>query len=518
MSKDDHLLRHADEEPDIAKVFALPRKSQKRKRLLTDLLNRGNYKHLQEVSRTNGGDSKPGGHSTISTFNTKTSLRCLHCKGIFRDMRSHVDRCTKKISDSAKPGTTRLLPKTDEKHTPGVKKMLLKMNRDEITFVIKSDKLLIQQAQYVSEKYADNPKKQQHLTKSLRQMGRLLLALHEKSIFSFVDAIKPNNFYKVVETVKSIAGFDEKRRRYKKPTLALKLGKSLKQIANTILNGTSNNEEMVRDTKTFIKLCTEQWHGLPHRARSLLNRQKVKSPSTIPFTHDIQAFYRCLETTSASAIETMKMYESPQVYNALCKVTLAQVSVLNKVAPELSKMTLKSFQEREDTTQVLSKHFIRIHTPNITGEDVAVLLTSELVSAITQLVSKRMSCGVHKDNNFLFAKPDGSVSSFNCGRGCINSFSKMCGAKNPEYLRSSYFQKHITRVFQILNLENDELNHLAKLLGLDIRIERDYYRLPEAAEELAKIAKLLLAMEKGSLERFKGNSLDEIEIEGMILL
>eukprot|EP00064_Thunnus_orientalis_P019641 superscaffoldBa00005002_g19766 len=73
--------------------------------------------------------------------------------------------------------------------------------------------------------------------------------------------------------------------------------------------------------------------------------------------------------------------------------------------------------------------------------------------------------------------------------------------------------KHIARVFQILNLENDELDHLAKLLGHDIRADRDYYRLPEAAVELAKIAKLLLAMEKGSLERFKGNSLEEIEIE-----
>lgn len=427
-------------------------------------------------------------------------------------------RCTKKSSNSAKPAKTRVLRETDEKHPPGLQKMLLKMKRDEITFVIKNDKLLIRQARYVSEKYADNRRKQLYFRQRLRHMGRLLLALHEKSIFSFEDAIKPNNFYKVVETVKNIAGFDEKKRRYKKPSLALKLGQALKQISNTVLSGAANNEEMVRETNTFLTLCEKEWCELvSHRACSSLNRQRVKSPSTIPFTHDVQAFYRCLETTSTSAIETMKMYESTQVYNALCRVTLAQVSVLNKGAPEVSKVTLKGFQEREDTTQVLSKRFIRINTPNVTGEDVAVLLTSELVSAITLLVSKRMSCGVHKDNLFLFAKPDGSASSVYYGGSCINSFSKLCRAKNPEYLRSTHFQKHITRVFQILNLENDELNHLAKLLGLDIRTERDYYRLPEAAEELAKIAKLLLAMEKGSLERFKGNSLDEIEIEGMCL-
>lgn len=90
----------------------------------------------------------------------------------------------------------------------------------------------------------------------------------------------------------------------------------------------------------------------------------------------------------------------------------------------------------------------------------------------------------------------------------------MCHAENPENLRAAHLCKHVARIFQILNLENDELEHLRELLGHEIQTERVYYRSPEAAVELAKISKLLLAKEKGSLERFKGNTLEEVEIEG----
>ncbi|XP_028256549.1 uncharacterized protein LOC114432624 isoform X2 [Parambassis ranga] len=396
---------------------------------------------------------------------------------------------------------------------PGVVwKILFQMKQDEIAFVIQNDYHLLQLAQSLNEKYRNKTKKQDYIRQRLREMGRLLLALYQKSVFSFEEAIKPRNFYKVVETLKDIAGFNKENQSYKNPSLALKLGRSLRKLVNIILSGTDNNKNIVDNAKQFIKQCEEEWPGLVSQtAVASLSGRKVTSLSTIPFTQDVQAFYKYLEKAAASATESVKMYDSPETYNALCRVTLAQVSVLNKCAPEVSKMTLDSFQERDDSTKVLSKHFIRINIQSKTSQNVTVLLTSELVSALMLLVSKRQACGVHADNPFLFAKPDSSSKSLYNGGNCIRAFSSH--TKNPEHLRSVHLHKHMARIFQILNLENDELDHLAKLLGHNIRADRDYYRLPEAAVELAKIAKLILAMEKGSLERFKGNSLEEIEIE-----
>ncbi|XP_067468322.1 uncharacterized protein [Thunnus thynnus] len=518
-----HLLTHADEEPEIAEAFALPKNSKERKKLLDDLRNKGNYKHNQDVLRNNSGELKLRRRPTSVLINAKTCMHCLYCKGMFqrKELWRHVARCPSKTTNSATGGKTRVLSEIalaespfSEKLTSDVWEMLLTMKPDEVALAVQNDYLLLQLAQYLSEKYVYNPNKHDYIRQKLREMGRLLLALREKSIFTIEDAVKPENFYQVAEAVKDIAGFDEKMQCYKIPGLASKIGHSLKAIGTIVLAEAYGDEQMMQDTKKFMKLCAKQWTELfSQTAHASQSGQRVNNPSTIPFTHDVQLFYKYLETASATAIESLKMYESPQVYNALCRVTLAQASVLNKCAPEVSKMTLKTFQERDDTTQVLSKNFIRINLLGKSGQNIAVLLTSELVSAITLLVNKRDACGVHRDNPFLFARPNSSVTSHYHGRNCIRAFSSLCRAKNPEHLRSMQLYKHIARVFQILNLENDELDHLAKLLGHDIRADRDYYRLPEAAVELAKIAKLLLAMEKGSLERFKGNSLEEIEIE-----
>ncbi|XP_029022709.1 uncharacterized protein LOC114865610 isoform X1 [Betta splendens] len=516
-----HLVRHADEEPDIAKVLALPKNSKERKMLLNDLRNRGDYKHNQKVLKTNCGVLKAKRRTKTQTVNGETHTHCQHCKGFISRtfMSSHFSKCPNISSNKAKifheseKSSLFTAPLSD------MQRIILGLPSDETSFMVKHDAVLILLTQFLSDKYDGCQEKHEDIKQMLRQMGEFLLALHGKSIFSFKDALKPQNFSKIVETVKSIAGFNEKKGRYKKTGVALTLGQTLKEIANVVVSKAEADadEEMVRDTKTFIKLCEEEWKNLSFdKKENLLSPPKVNRPSTIPFTQDVQALYKCLETTLTSAIDTIKKYESPQVYTALCRVIVAQVVVLNKGACEVSKMTLESFQKREDAAQVLSKHFVQINMPNKTRRNVPVLLTSKLVDALNLLLSKRMTCGVHKDNGFVFAKPDGSPSSFLRGRICIKLFINLCHAKNPEYLLSANFQKRIVRVFQILNLESDELEHLAKLLGRNICTEKSYYRQPEAAVELAKIAQLLLAMEEGSLERFKGNSLNDIEIEDIL--
>ncbi|XP_052443599.1 uncharacterized protein LOC127985606 [Carassius gibelio] len=66
---------------------------------------------------------------------------------------------------------------------------------------------------------------------------------------------------------------------------------------------------------------------------------------------------------------------------------------------------------------------------------------------------------------------------------------------------------------KILNLNENEADQLADFLGHDIRIHRQYYRLPEGTLQLAKMSKVLMAMEKGTLSDYKGKKLDDIEID-----
>ncbi|XP_051811567.1 uncharacterized protein LOC127536125 isoform X2 [Acanthochromis polyacanthus] len=517
-----HFKKHADEEPEIAAALALRKNSVERKRQLEKLRNRGNYRHNQEVLRSNTGVLKLRRRPKDDVINASKFVHCLFCKAMFKraEISRHLPNCAKRSSGDAGSKTVdfsedALRESELLKSLPSsVWRILGAMKQDEVAFVVQNDPLLIRMAQNFVDEYGNDPSKHDHIQQKLREMGRFLLALHDKGIFSFEYAIKPQNFYKVVDTVKNLAGFNAEEWKYKNPSLALKLGNSLKTLGDILISGASSDKKVVKDANAFIKLCETQWTELVSQtAVASLTGRKVNSPSTIPFTRDVQTFYMYLQKASTSAIESMTANENPQVYSALSRVTLAQASVINKCAPEVSAMTLKSFQERGDTTRALSKHFIKINIMSQTGENVDVLLTSQLVNALTLLLSKRHACNVHEDNPFLFAKPDCSSTSHYHGGSCIKAISSVCSANNPEHLRSVHLHKHTARIFQILNLENDELARLGKLLGHDIQAERDYYRLPEAAVELAKIAKLILAMEKGSLEKFKGNSLEEIEIE-----
>lgn len=184
-------------------------------------------------------------------------------------------------------------------------------------------------------------------------------------------------------------------------------------------------------------------------------------------------------------------------------------------------MRLKSFYERDNTKlheyvamglsnmeQRLCNYFSRIEIMGKRGRKVAVLLTPSMIDALSLLVGKRAECEVTATNCFLFARPK-SVSHYR-GQDCLRVYPSQCGAKHPEHLRSTQLRKHVATLSQVLNLKNNELDQIADFLGHDIRVHRDFYRLPVPTTQLAKISKLLLSMERGRLSNMQGKSLDDI--------
>lgn len=494
-----HLKRHANEEPEIAKAFSLPKQSAERKNLLNIFRKKGNYRHSEEVLKT-GIEVSEGKEQTDSNImSRKRHQYCSYCKGLFKsaDLLRHVTICDKKPSESEKVAP--VVP-------PDVMKILSSLSPDEIQSVIQTDHLLVQLAKSLTQKFG--VKEQDTIRQKLSEMGRFMLKLKKKGILCLGDAIKPENFPHVLNCMKKMVGFNKVNQTYINQGLALRLNNLLKKICKIVLSDGGSSETKKSHARTFIKSCDVAW------SRHVPEQVTVVSPSTVPFTQDVQTFYKYLEMLSSSATENLKSAENAQVYTTLCTVTIAQTSIFSKSTADVSKMSLTSFHQREDSSQIVSKHFIRITVVSEGGQNVTVLLTSQLVSALMLLISKRITCGVHEDNPYLFAKPDTSPTSHYEAGLCIKLLSGLCHVEYPEHLWLGHHLKYMARIFQILNLENDELDHLAKLLGRDIRSNREYYRSPEAAVELAKIAKLLLAKEKGSLERSEGRSLDEVKLEG----
>ncbi|KAK7881919.1 hypothetical protein WMY93_028093 [Mugilogobius chulae] len=164
-----------------------------------------------------------------------------------------------------------------------------------------------------------------------------------------------------------------------------------------------------------------------------------------------------------------------------------------------------------DLEKKLCQHFRRLEIAGKRGRKVPVLLTPAMQEALDLLVSKREMCGVVPGNKYLFARP--KACSYFRGSDCLRHFAKMCGAKNPESLTSTKLRKQTATLSQVLNLSNTELDQLADFLGHDVRVHRQFYRLPEGTLQLAKVSKILMALEQGRMAEFKGKGLDDITID-----
>ena len=73
-------------------------------------------------------------------------------------------------------------------------------------------------------------------------------------------------------------------------------------------------------------------------------------------------------------------------------------------------------------------------------------------------------------------------------------------------------------LFQVINLSDCELQELARHMGHELSVHRQFYRLQEDVTELAKVSKLLLTVEQGDAHLYAGMNLDDITFEGMWLI
>lgn len=113
-------------------------------------------------------------------------------------------------AERAEPGRTRVLSLATMSNatlcqpiSQGVWKLLTVMKDDNITAAVRSDFCILQLAQSFFNKHGQNPTKFEYIRQKLREVGRLLLILQrEFKIQTLEDAVKPANFYVLIQAVK----------------------------------------------------------------------------------------------------------------------------------------------------------------------------------------------------------------------------------------------------------------------------------------------------------------------------
>lgn len=260
--------------------------------------------------------------------------------------------------------------------------------------------------------------------------------------------------------------------------------------------------------------------------QALHNLQEAKwnAPLLLPVADDILKMHQHLDSERAELQTKLEKQPSKNSWANLAKMTLCEVILFNRCTEEeVSKMTFNAFLQKNNTStnsdvelavselEQLSKHFQRIEIKGKHGRKVPVLLTPSMLKSMELLTKARPNCEVLNNNPFMFARPQ--ELGFYRGSDVIRHIAKSCGAKNPAALSSTKLRTHVATMSKVLNLKDNEMDDLAKFLGHDIRIHREYYRLPEGTLQLAKISKVLMALERGRLLEFKGKNWDQIDID-----
>lgn len=532
-----HLEQAHEDKSDVAQALNFPKGSKQRKQHLDYIRNRGNYAHNAAVMESGSGElvpfKRPPNKKPGNDF-----MHCAYCQALFtrKVLWRHMRNCRLRPgSVPLKPGKNRVqsLCTYTGPVPSSMSKQLLEtihaMTPDAVTDIVKNDKVILDIGQHLLNKGGTSARNQQCVREKMRELGRLIdSARRVTTLTKMEDLINPKHYMETVKAVQFTCGYDDKTSKFSIPSLANKLGNTLVKISKLLkAQGLiSNDKELVSKASEFQEVHQEKWNELIS-ATALRNIREAKwnVPSLMPFTEDVQKLHAHLSRMQDEWYRSLSESSSSKAWVELSKVCLVQIILFNRRREgEVASMPLSAFLSRdtsdphEDVDWALSevekklcRHFSRIITRGKRGRPVPILLTPKMLGALELLVKQREACGILKDNFYLFARPE-AMTHFR-GSDCLRNFAKASGAKCVASLTSTKLRKHAATLSTVLNMTDTEMDQLANFLGHDIRIHRKFYRLPEKTLQLAKISKVLMALEQGRLAEFHGKNLDEIRID-----
>lgn len=148
---------------------------------------------------------------------------------------------------------------------------------------------------------------------------------------------------------------------------------------------------------------------------------------------------------------------------------------------------------------------------------VPVILTPDVKKAINVLTNStnRENGCVSKENDFVF--PVNNTRSTNNLRGndVFRNMCKLVKLENADLITSTNMRKYVATVSQLVDMNETEMGWLAKHMGHDIHVHKEFYRMQESTLEIAVVGNLLLAIDEGRAHMFKGKNIRDIKLDGM---
>ncbi|XP_055017813.1 uncharacterized protein LOC129411297 isoform X2 [Boleophthalmus pectinirostris] len=528
-----HLERKHGAEKDVAHAFSFPSCSKERKTLLEALRNKGDWQHNLRVLEEGSGEIVPWRRPT-KTVDVKNYLPCQHCYAMFvrtelwrheKTCRERKDQRDKRKRVRVQKSSSQLIPITES--SEGVQKIIHSMQQDHVTSHIRDDKMICTYGDALFAKKGREQSQHRYIAQKLRELGRFVLAAKEidKSIKGLCNICDPAQFHLAIKAARKVSNYNPDSSEYGKPSTAVKIGFSLKGATEAWIGRCLICCDTLNETKAkkFKELLDSSWSNyVSANAHSTIEQRKWGKEDNIPLTEDVETLQNYLKKMEDEAKAELTVHVTTTAYKKLSESLLAQIIVFNKKREgEASRLTLETYK-RVDTgplnkdiyetlspvEQQLSHRLTRLVTRGKRGRKVPILLLERTKASLDFLIEKRGQAGILEENPYVFARPGTTTNIRGCD--CLRKFAEESKAKHPELLRSTKLRKHVATLCQLLDLDNQELEQVARFMGHDIRVHCDYYRQTDKTFQVAKIGKLLFAMEHGA-ESLKGKSLKTLD-------
>ena len=409
--------------------------------------------------------------------------------------------------------------------------LLQGMRRGAIGTVAMKDGLILKLGTHLTRKLGNNKEQHGYIRSHMRHLGRLLIHLRAKTgsqASELHDFIHPTKFRLVVDAAQGCAGFDDTSHSYSTPSSAIRSGQLLKKVAQLNMAHAleMGNTATVDASTQFLKLCDLQWSEVAASAHRNLSERSRNGVDFLPLTADVMKLSKCLTEEgkkNAAILNDEQGGNKSEAYTERTQVTLAKLTLFNrKRQGEVAKLTVTDWSEKkkavadnelENNLNEFEKHLIqvleRLEIRGKRGRIVPILITEEVAEWV-QILLKRRSQFVAGDNPYLFAN---SCNFFHHGSDVMRKFASLSGAQRPHLLTTTKLRKHVASLAQVLALKENEMDMLASFLGHDLRVHREFYRMPLDVLQVARVSKVFLACEEGRISEFAGKGLSEITMD-----
>ncbi|KAJ8964936.1 hypothetical protein NQ314_004515 [Rhamnusium bicolor] len=542
-----HMAQHLElchgKELGVAKLLAMAKNSKSRKEGFLELVRAGDFFHNCNVVSAKEGElilvRRPTKNEAL-TYTYRNYGPCPHCLGYMlkKHLWHHIKKkCCRKPTNNNKL----IMEPNGGRHVIAESNAILScifgnefsedfrvhiLNRlrdDDIGSYCREDILIKKFGAMLFEKHGLT--QCEMIRQNMRQLARLTLELRQTTL----EDVSLNHFF----ICRSQQNNSTKRPEFQIPSLALKLGYALKKCAN-IQRGTALRQGDLKNNDlllSFLQLMELEWcFRISSNALVTLSQRKFNVGQLLPVTSDLKKINEYISTESERAKRALKESVNIQNWSRLCMLTLCRIILFNKRrSGEAAKISLEQYHSRpnwnQETTEELKNSLSpyeiklaeRLCVINITGKrgrKVPIILTPIMKNSINLLLEFRERCGISENNPYVFAR--GNQSIFNVrGHDCLRKIILELepDLEKPDYITGTKLRKYVATVCQVFSLTENEHDWLARHLGHDITVHREFYRLHEDAVELTKISRLLMAVESGETSKFKGMNLKDIQIE-----